>query len=145
MAHFILRPLVTTSKDNSIKLSRDMRFPTLKSDAYPQSDQSHCWWHEYYMTLELLNERRLDFLSLMRGCKGSPESTILKIPQCWKSHVVAYITLVIVCRDFNYIKRRRYMAYYTTSPFSVADKSVAEVFLRFPFSAQLPSDKGREF
>ena len=34
----------------------------------------------------------LEFLSLKRGCTGSSESTLVKIPHCWKSHVVAQIS-----------------------------------------------------
>ena len=28
-----------------------------------------------------------DFLSLKGGCTGSSESTLVKIPHCWKSHL----------------------------------------------------------
>ena len=43
------------------------------------------------MTLRLLTEHQLEFLSLERGCTGSSESTLVKIPHCWKSHVMAHI------------------------------------------------------
>ena len=33
----------------------------------------------------------LGFLSLKRGCTCSSESTHIKIPHCWKSHVVAHL------------------------------------------------------
>ena len=35
----------------------------------------------------------LEFLSLNRGCTGSSESTLVKMPHCWKSHVTAQETL----------------------------------------------------
>ena len=43
------------------------------------------------MSVKLLTEHHLEFLSLKGGCTGSPESTLVKIPHCWKSHVMAQI------------------------------------------------------
>ena len=39
-------------------------------------------------------EHHLKFLSLKGGCPGSSESTDVKMPHCWKSHVVAHIFFV---------------------------------------------------
>ena len=44
------------------------------------------------MTLKLLTKQHLEFQSLKGGCIGSSESTLLKVPHCWKSHVEAQIT-----------------------------------------------------
>ena len=41
------------------------------------------------MSVKLLTEHHLEFLSLNGGCIGSSESTLVKMPHCWKSHVVA--------------------------------------------------------
>ena len=41
------------------------------------------------MSVELLTEHYLEFLSLKGGCTGSSESTLVKMPHCWKSHVAA--------------------------------------------------------
>ena len=41
------------------------------------------------MTIKLLTEHHLEFLSLKRDCTGSSESTLLKGPHCWKSRVTA--------------------------------------------------------
>ena len=38
--------------------------------AYAQSDQSLCWLLEYSMTVKLLTEQHLEFLSLTGGCTG---------------------------------------------------------------------------
>ena len=57
--------------------------------AYAQSDQSLCKLLEYSMTVKLLTEQHLEFLSLKGGCTGSSESTLVEIPHCWKSHVTA--------------------------------------------------------
>ena len=43
------------------------------------------------MIVKLLTEHHLDFLSLTGGCEGSSESTLVKTPHCWKSHVMAQI------------------------------------------------------
>ena len=43
------------------------------------------------MSVKLLTEHHLEFLSFKEGCTGSPESTLVKIAHCWKSHVEAYL------------------------------------------------------
>ena len=58
--------------------------------AYGQSDQSLCWSLEYSMIVKLLTELHLEFLSLKGGCRGSPESTLVKTSHCWKLHVMAH-------------------------------------------------------
>ena len=37
------------------------------------------------MIVKLLTERHLEFLSLKGGCRGSSESTLVKMSYCWKS------------------------------------------------------------
>ena len=49
------------------------------------------------MTGKLLTEKHFEFLSLKGGCIGSPESTLVKMPNCWKSHVAARITQLFYC------------------------------------------------
>ena len=41
------------------------------------------------MSVKLLTEHNLEFLSLKGGRTASSESTLAKIPHCWKSHVAA--------------------------------------------------------
>ena len=48
--------------------------------AYAQSDQSLCLSLEYSMTLMLLIEHHLEFLSLKVGFTGSYEPTLVKMP-----------------------------------------------------------------
>ena len=57
-----------------------------------QSDQIPCWSLENSMIVRLLTELHLEFLSLKGGCKGSSESTVFKMPHCWKSHVTAHMS-----------------------------------------------------
>ena len=45
------------------------------------------------MTVKLLTEQHLEFLSLKGGCTGSSESTLVKMQHCWKSHVMAQIVM----------------------------------------------------
>ena len=59
--------------------------------AYAQSDQSLCLSLEYSMSVKLPGEHHLEFLSLKGDCTGWSESTLVKMPQCWKSHVAAQL------------------------------------------------------
>ena len=57
------------------------------------------------MSVKLLAEHHLEFLSLKGGCTGSSESTLVKMPHCWKLHVTAqlfYLLLPFRC-DVNII------------------------------------------
>ena len=40
------------------------------------------------MIVTLLTEHHLEFLSLKGGCRGSSESTHVKMPHCWKSYAL---------------------------------------------------------
>ena len=40
---------------------------------------------------KLLTELHLEFLNLKGGCRGSSESTLVKMSNCWKSHAAAHI------------------------------------------------------
>ena len=46
------------------------------------------------MTVKLLTEQHLEFLSLKGGCTGLSESTLVKIPHCWKLHVAVHVSFV---------------------------------------------------
>ena len=45
------------------------------------------------MIIKLLTEHHFEFPSLKVGCAGSSESTLVKMPHCWKSHVTAHFLL----------------------------------------------------
>ena len=47
------------------------------------------------MIVKLLTEHYLEFLNLKGGCRGSSESTHVKMPHCWKSHVLAQISYLM--------------------------------------------------
>ena len=43
------------------------------------------------MNIKLLTEHHLEFLSFKWCCTGLSESTHVKMPHCWKSHVTAHL------------------------------------------------------
>ena len=53
------------------------------------------------MTVKLLTDHHLKFLSLKGGCTGLYESTLVKMPHCWKSHVTAQLYDVIYVPRFG--------------------------------------------
>ena len=84
---------------SKVQMSRDMIYfqqcgmcdqQRLRSAcAYTQSDQSLCLSLDYSVNVKLLTAYDLECLSVKRGCTGSSESTLVKTPHCWKSHVAA--------------------------------------------------------
>ena len=50
------------------------------------------------MIVKLLAEHHLEFLSLKGGCRGSSESTIVKMSHCWKSNAVAHLLFQSTCQ-----------------------------------------------
>ena len=67
--------------------------------AYVQFGQSLCLLLEFSMTVGLLSDRHLEFLSLRGGCAGSAGSAFVRVPHCWKSHATAhmYVHYTIKC------------------------------------------------
>ena len=56
------------------------------------------------MIVQLLAEHHLEFLSLKGGCRGSHESTLVKMSNSWKSRVTAHmISMVIYWPLVSYI------------------------------------------
>ena len=59
------------------------------------------------MIVKLLTELHLEFPSLKGGCRGSSESTHVKIPHCWKSYALAqfyYDDFILSCRIYLSLK-----------------------------------------
>ena len=99
-----------------------MTFPTMwyvrpaqprSACANTQSNQSLCLSLEYSMSDKLLTKHNLESLSFKGGCRGSSESTLVKMPHCWISHVSDQITVnseifarVLFSRNFAYAKFR---------------------------------------
>ena len=53
------------------------------------------------MSVNLLTEHNLEFLSLKGSCRGSSESTHVKMPHCWESHATAHIQFHLSFRMAN--------------------------------------------
>ena len=58
------------------------------------------------MTVKLLTLHHLEFLCLKGGCTGSSESTLVKMPHCWKSHdmalnIATYLYCCMTCQIFH--------------------------------------------
>ena len=56
------------------------------------------------MIVKLLTEHHLEFLSLIGGCRGSSESTLVKMPHCWISPVTAHLSNSLIFKVVIYYK-----------------------------------------
>ena len=105
---------------------------SLRSDCayvYAQSGQSLCWSLEYSMSVNLLTEHHLEFLSLKGSCTGSSESTLVRMPHCWKSHVAAQ--LCFGCskeRSHGNLWIRRYKHFYAQLFFFIKIYGFNQIF-----------------
>ena len=67
-----------------------MWFPTMWY--VHRRSQSHCLSLEYSMSVKLLTEHHVEFLSIKEGCTDSFESALVILPHCWKPRVTAHMT-----------------------------------------------------
>ena len=56
------------------------------------------------MSVKLLTVHHLEIVSLKGGCTGSCESTLVKMPHCWKSHATAQLLFTLKTRHFSFFK-----------------------------------------
>ena len=75
-----------------------MGSPTMWYVRPAKAQTSHCLSLEYSMNVKLLTEQDSEFLSLTGGCTGLSESIHVKMPHCWKSHVMAHWYLSHICK-----------------------------------------------
>ena len=54
------------------------------------------------MSVTLLNEHNLEFLCFKGGRTGSSESTHVKMPHCWKSHITAQLYTYMCFNQFSW-------------------------------------------
>ena len=85
--------------------------------AYAQPVHSICLSLEYSRSVKLLNEHHLEILSLKESCKGSSESTLVKMPLCWKSYVTAQLILCTYCVFFHMSAQIHAFCFATYCPF----------------------------
>ena len=74
------------------------------------------------MTVKLLTEHHLEFLSLIGGCTGSSESTLVKMPHCWNSHATAQISLCVWVKPVCKLHMCRAACTSVQSKLSMADR-----------------------
>ena len=55
---------------------------------------------------KLLTEHHLEFLSLKEAFRGSSESTLVKMSNCWKSHTTAQIMFLFFKNTVKILKFR---------------------------------------
>ena len=68
------------------------------------------------MSVKLLTEHHLEFLSLKEGYTGLSEPTLVKIPHCWKSHVTAQMskTKFLIFNNYFHIGVNNFIFRYVT-------------------------------
>ena len=105
--------------------------------AYAQSDLSLCLSLDYSMIFKLLTKQHMEFLSLRGGCTGSSESTLVKIPCCWKSYVVAHIdTPACLSQTYHPLCRSKLIWVHTVCPYTC----ISQILLAKIYSEQLKAD-----
>ena len=74
------------------------------------------------MIVKLLSEHHLEFLSFKGDCRGSSESTHVKMSHCWKSHVTAHISFIFLMvnlfRNYKLTKCSVYVLCSFKAPFT---------------------------
>ena len=110
------------------------------------------------MTVKLLTVHNLEFLILKGGCTGSSESTLVKIPHCWKSHVIAHMVSIVSTAhmelgylDYPYLEHSKgefenilvLTDHYTR--YSQAKSLYENCFIHYGFPARMHSDQGANF
>ena len=99
--------------------------------AYALSDQNPCYSLEYSMTVKLAIEYHLEFLSIKGVYTGSFESTLVKMPLCWKSHVMAHMYFFIRLSIFYILHPVKLYIYINKTNQSIASQplSIDQIFL----------------
>ena len=54
------------------------------------------------MSVKLLTEHNLEFLSLKGGYTGSSKSKLVKMPHCWQSHVTTHWRVLGLYEETNF-------------------------------------------
>ena len=64
-----------------------------------------CIGSDYSISVKQLTEHHLEFLSLKGDCTCSSESTFVRMPHCWKSHVAAQLCTLVSCSQKFLLRR----------------------------------------
>ena len=80
------------------------------------------------MIVKLLTEHHLEFLSLKGGCRGSSESSLVKMSNCCKSHAAAhmmyFLTRSLTCSHQSVLSRTQLLALLTAEIFKPRTQSL---------------------
>ena len=69
------------------------------------------------MIAKLLTEHHLEFPNLKGGCRGSSESTLVKMSNCWKSHATARIVFPLASFPLSVRSHKMVVTWLSLSPF----------------------------
>ena len=73
------------------------------------------------MSVKLLTAHNLELLSLTGGCTGLSESTLIKLPYSWKSHVAAQLIFSIMA-EFQILNCTLYLLHTQPRSYYVLEK-----------------------
>ena len=95
------------------------------------------------MSVKLLTEHHLEFLSLKGGCTGSSESTYVKLPHCWKSRVMALLNKFIL-EEFFFVYCERLLMQYILTESRYANLVENHLFTLMKVSLILPLNLAKQ-
>ena len=81
------------------------------------------------MIVKLLTEHYLELLSLKGGCRGSSESTLVKMSNCWKSHATAQMMDALLLCSLTFVLQ---VVYFQQSCKYALNIDINIKFYRFP-------------
>ena len=98
------------------------------------------------MIVKLLTEHHFEFLSLKGGCRGSSESTLVKMSNCWNSHAAAHIIYdcCIKCLPILAGAARYQSVLQDIRPRIIVVEEAAEVSFLFQLSSSALRDFGSD-
>ena len=68
------------------------------------------------MIVKLLTEHHLEFLSSKGGCRGSSESTLVRMSNCWKSRALAHLCRGYIICIFQFVLPSATLVYFCYAP-----------------------------
>ena len=89
------------------------------------------------MIVKLLTEHYLEFLSLTGGCRGSSESTLVKMSNCWKSHAAAQVFPLFI--DMDALDKKLTSVFRTSLP---GDEALARILSPSILASEVTGNTG---
>ena len=79
------------------------------------------------MIVKLLTEHHLEILSLKGGCRGSSESTHVKMPHCWKPHATDQLSRIV--GGMLILDKQEKHLFYNMINFSMQFSAVVNIYI----------------